>query len=561
MPSPSSDAAGPTGVDAVDGYISLVESGEIVACSWQRKLAAYVRRAFSEEELILDEERLEGYLAYQRWFSDLMPGGLLPWERFLLALFLCTFDAEGYPRWPDLLCFVGRGSGKNALISFISFCAMTKVNGIRAYDVDICANSEDQAKRSFDDVYGILDDPANAARFKPCWKWTLTEVVNRTTGSTLKYRTNSPKSKDGMRSGMVVFDEVHQYTSWANITVFTTGQGKVAHPRRAFISSNGNVREGVYDTLREKARRILDGETADNGYLPFVCELDRAEEVHDPEMWGKAIPSLYALPVLRHQVAKEYRDWVDNPVENADFMTKRMGVPQGDRESEVTSWDNLMRASRELPDLAGRQCVCGIDLARTTDFVSAVLLFKEGGTFYALHHSWFCVNSRDRSNIKAPVEQWADMGIVTLVDDSEVHPSSVCDWICDMSQAYAVTHVAIDDYRYTLMMHELEGIGFSADAGNVTKVRPSDHMRVQPIVNSAFVTGSMAWGDDPCMRWFANNTKLVAVRNGNGNYKYDKIEPKGRKTDGFMALVAAFCVADELYEPEADEDEIEPITW
>lgn len=557
MPSRSSSA---TGCPEVDGYIEAVRSGELTVCSWQRKLCEYVARVFREEQLTVDSARLEGYLTYQKWFGTLIPGGLLPWERFLLALFLCTFDAEGYPRWPDLICFVGRGAGKNAFISFMAFCAMTKVNGIASYDVDICANSEEQAKRSFMDVYGILDGE-HRLRFKQCWGWTLTGIENKTTGSVLKYRTNSPKSKDGMRSGMVIFDEVHQYTDWANVTVFTTGQGKVPHPRRAFISSNGNVREGVYDTLRERACSILDGERPDNGYLPFVCELDSAAEVHDPGNWGKANPSLYAMPDLRREIAKEYADWCDDPAGSADFMTKRMGVPQGDEEHQVATWEQLVQASREIPDLTGRQCVAGIDLARTTDFVSAVLLFKDNGSFYALHHSWFCTQSRDRSVIKPPLEEWAARGILTLVDDSEVHPSLVTDWLYEMGARYAVTHVAIDDYRYTLMMRELERIGYSTEAGNVTKVRPSNHMKVQPIINSAFVTGRIAWGDDPCMRWFANNVKLTAVKNGNGNYKYEKIEPRGRKTDGFMALVAAFCAADSLYEPEGTDELPAPIVW
>ena len=34
------------------------------------------------------------------------------------------------------------------------------------------------------------------------------------------------------------------------------------------------------------------------------------------------------------------------------------------------------------------------------------------------------------------------------------------------------------------------------------------------------------------------------------NFAFGKIEPRSRKTDPFMALVAAFCVADRLDEPE-----------
>ena len=85
-------------------------------------------------------------------------------------------------------------------------------------------------------------------------------------------------------------------------------------------------------------------------------------------------------------------------------------------------------------------------------------------------------------------------------------------------------------------------------------------MRVQPVINSAFLTGNIAWGEDRLMRWFCNNTKLVPFQNS--NYKFEKKEARGQKTDGFMALVCAFCIEDAL-DPEggsADEP-LEAFTW
>lgn len=527
----------------------MVEQGKVPACERQVKLAAYVRRTFAEEELIIDADRLDQYEKYLRFFPY---DGLFPWEWFLFTLFMCVFRKDGTPRWPDLAIFVGRGSGKNGFIAFVALCAVTGVNGIENYDVDICANSEDQAKRSFTDLWNIMEG-GHRLQLKQGFRWTRTEIVSRTMGGGIRYRTNSPKSKDGMRSGMVVFDEVHAYTSWDNVTVFTTGLGKVAHPRRLFSSSNGNVRDGVYDRLLERCDRILDGEADDNGLLPFVCALDAPEEAHDPAMWAKACPSLPYFPNLRLQIEREYRDWLDNPAESADFMTKRMGLPQGDVEFEVTSWDNLRRASQPNPALeGGRACVLGLDFSRKDDFLSACLLFREKDAegedvFRVVHHSWFCLYSRDRSRIRPPLEEWARLGVLTLVDDVEIPTSLPMRWVEEMRETYDVRAVAIDDYRYDIVREALEDMGYSAKEHTIERVRPSHHMRVQPVINSAFATGRITWGEDPAMRWFTNNTKLVPFVNG--NYKYEKIEPRSRKTDGFMAMVAAFCIRDQI--PEA----------
>ena len=534
----------------ITDYLKLVESGKYNACERQVKFAAYVRGVFATEELIIDTDRIDRYGRFLRYFPfDVF----FPWEWCVFVLFTCVFRPDGTPRWTDLVCFVGRGAGKNGLIAFIAFCLVTVVNGIRDYNVDICANSEEQAKTSFFDIWNILEGK-NRLKFKKGFRWNRTDITNTSTNSTIKYRTNSPKSKDGMRSGLVIFDEVHAYTSWKNITVFTTGQGKCAHPRRAFISSNGDIRDGVYDTIVERCDRILNGDVEDdNGWLPFICSLDSPEEVHDEANWEKACPSLPYLPNLRLQIRKEYKDWLDNPAENADFMTKRMGIPQGDKEFEVTSWENLKRASRENPELAGKSCVLGLDFSRKDDFLSAFLLFRDtdGGAeeYHGIHHSWFCLNSRDRQRIRPPLEEWAKLGIVTLVDEVEIPTSLVMAWIEAAKAVYYIEAVAIDDYRYDIVREGLEALGYSAKDGTIVKVRPSNHMRVQPIINSAFATGSISWGDDPAMRWFTNNTKLVPFLNG--NYKYEKIEPRSRKTDGFMAMVAAFCIRDQI--PEVAE--------
>ena len=217
--------------------------------------------------------------------------------------------------------------------------------------------------------------------------------------------------------------------------------------------------------------------------------------------------------------------------------------------------DELVRVAYELPDLDGRPCVCGVDFARSTDFISAVLLFHVDGQYYAMHHSWFCTRSCDAGVIKAPLDEWAARGIVTMVDDVEVSPELVTSWIFEQTMTYDVVKVAIDDYRHTMFQRYLEEIGFSAKDGDVQRIRPSDIMRVVPLVDSVFAQHAIAWGDDPCLRWMTNNTKLEKAPNN--NFKYGKIEHRSRKTDGFMALVAAMCAESAI--PDEQEVSFMPV--
>lgn len=527
-------------------YIDLVESGKIKTCADIKKLVALVKKAFETEDIYIDEYKVEKYLSYQKYF----PFELFPWEKFVFILHNCVFyTITGLPRWSDLFVLMGRGGGKNGYLSFEDFCLITETNGIPQYDIDICANSEEQARTTFDEIYNILENPKFRKKFERNFRWTMTVIENRKTRSKIKYRTNNPKGKDGLRSGKVDFDEPHAYENWENINVFTTGLGKKPHPRRTYISTNGDVREGPLDQLLEKSEKILSGELEDNGFLPFICRLDDKKEVEDPTNWQKANPSLIYLPTLFDQMKREYADYELDPVTNNAFMTKRMNRPEGRKDQEVTSWENILKTNRELPDLTGKTCICGVDFSKTTDFMSVVFLFRGDGVFYVKHHSWLCTRSNDIKRLKIPLQEMVERGLLTMVDDVEIHPQIVADYIYEHKHIYDIDKIAIDDYRYALLSRELKEVGYEAKDKKVKLVRPSDIMRIQPVISSYFAKGGFIFGDDPLLRWFTNNAKLEPAPNN--NFKYGKIEPKSRKTDGFMAFVAAMTLCDELPEEYA----------
>lgn len=538
----------------VQEYIDIVEQEKVRTCEEQKLLVAMVKKTFETEELIYNEEQIEKYLSYQKYF----PFRLFAWEKFCFVLHNCIFTTDDEPRWDTFFALMGRGGGKNAYLSFEDFCLITDTNGIKEYHIDICANSEDQAKTTFDDIYNILDNPQHTKKLRKFFRWTKTEIENLKTQSKIKYRTNNPKGKDGLRSGKVDFDEPHAYENWENINVFTTGLGKKRHPRRSYVSTNGDVREGPLDQLIDKSKKILNGEIPDNGFLPFICWLDDEKEVHDEENWEKANPSLPWLPTLRKQMRGEFQDYLLDPVINHAFMTKRMNRPQGRKDTEVASWENILKTNGEVPDLKGKTCVCGIDFSKTTDFVSAFLLFKQKEKYFGIHHSWFCTASNDKHRIKIPLEDMAQRGLLTIVDDVEINPTLIAEWIKQQSDIYNLEKIAIDSYRYSILSRALADIGFEAKEKKVKMVRPSDIMLVQPKISSWFIGNKIIWGDDPLMRWFTNNTKLEPAPNN--NFKYGKIEPKSRKTDGFMAFVAAVTLEEEIPE-EADFAFLEPIIF
>lgn len=536
----------------MEEFMEGVRSGKLNACKEVKALIDHVEYCFENEEIYVDEDQLEKYISLAKYFPF---EHIFPWQQFVIGLHDCTYWKDsGMPRWPDLLCVLGRGAGKDGTIALESVALSSPYNGIQEYDVDICANNEEQAIRPALDIINAFEIPRNIKKLKKFYYWTKEKIVSLKTKSTIKGRTNNPKGKDGLRSGIVIFNEIHQYEDYKNINVFTTGLGKKKHPRRSYYTTQGDVREGPLDDLLETAEGILFGGDPDNGLLPFICRLDGKEEVHDEANWEKANPSLPYLPDLKEEIRKEYREWAKNPQRLPAFMTKRMNIPDGASEIKVTDWENIAATRKPVPNLHRWSCTCGIDYTKVTDFASVNLHFRKGDERYDVSHSWLCTNSKDIPRMKCPWKEWTDQGLLTLVDDVEIHPNVLTEYILEAKKQYDIKMLALDDFRYALLSRYLKEIGFEPKIyKNVKLVRPSDIMKVVPVIDSCFANQWFSWGDNPVLRWAANNTKMI--RSGRklgtddadvGNYVYGKIEAKSRKTDPFMALAASMTIEDAL---------------
>lgn len=526
------------------GYLESVEQDRPRACREQHALAAYVRRVFAQEDVYVDREQLGRYLGLVKYFPY---DRLFPWEEFLLTLWDCTYKADGTPRWKTVLCMVGRGAGKDGFIAFDSACSISPYNPVAHYNVDICANNEEQAVTPVKDLAEVLETPKWESKLRKHYYHTKELIQGRKNKGVMKGRTNNPKGRDGMRSGKVVFNEVHAFENYDNIKVFITGQGKVAQPRVGIFTSNGEVSDGPLDDYLARGRRILFEGEEDNGFLPFICCLESKDQVHDPENWFMSNPSLYYMPHLQQEIADEYRDWKDHPEQNGDFITKRMGIRAGFKEIAVTDYEKVKATNQTVPGLQGWSCTVGIDYAELSDWAAVNLHFRRGAERYDINHAWMCLQSRMLSRVKAPWREWAERGFVTVVDDVSIHPDLLAQYIAKAAEKYNLKMLAMDHYRWTLVSESLRKIGFdAADKTRVKMIRPSDIMQVEPVIQECFDRGLFHWGDNPCLRWAVNNTKRVASSRklgvDTGNFIYAKIEARSRKTDPFMALVASMVV-------------------
>lgn len=467
---------------------------------------------------------------------------------------------------------MGRGAGKNGLISGIIAYLLTPFHGIKNYNVSLVANSEDQAKTSFEEIYNTVE--FNEV-LRQLFYQTKTEIRSLHTNSVMKFRTSNGNTKDGLRDGLVVFDEIHQYESNKDVRVHLSGLGKVPHAREFYIGTDGYVREGFIDSMKDKAKKVLSGEARFNSLFPFICCIDSEKEVDNPNNWQKANP-MFHEPMsdyakgLFEIVREQYEDLQDDPSNREEFMTKRMNHPVADVERSVASYEELVATKREIPDMRGEICIGGLDFAAVRDFAAVGMLFKQDEDYIWLSHSFvrkefvdtYYGYSKPKDSINgkrqfAPIKKWEQDGHLTVLDEESISPQKIVDWFIYQRdvEGYDIQRIVSDNFKMEILRPLFEREGFEVMAKNqftapegyqieiVRNPRAVDAL-LAPRIETAFARRHVIYGDNDMMRWYTNN--VLRRLKSDGNVEYVKKEDTRRKTDGFKAFEYAMYRSDML---------------
>lgn len=550
----------------IDEYIKFVEDNpEETDDEIKLLIKNIIKPTLSRDDVFFDEEIFYKAIKYcEKWYYK-----LFPYQKFTYALFF-MYDKNNpdIVIFPDILILMARGNGKDGMIMPLANFLQTHYYGVKNYHIDIVATSEEQALNSFNVVYNMLEDNKNI--MKKYFYWNKTEVINKITHSILRYNTANAKTKDGKQTGMIIFNELHAYEDYKQLNVYTSGLGKIKHSRTVTITTNGIVRDGPLDEKLALSVEVLNGENNFLGLLPIIFKIKDLKTVDIPmkkflktgnkqdidiTVWCQANPSLRYMPVLMNEIIKDYIKMQKQKSYRVEFYAKRMNLPQQDEEDAVTDWNNILKASyididnripRPVPDLVGKCAIIGIDYASLNDFASAGFLFKIDGEYIWRQKTWICSKNKFFNDIKFPFENIGQDGFqdFEVVNTETIEAEQIILWLISEMSKYNIKKWIMDMYRFQLFKSEFEKYGISLETkdnpyGLVRMLRypASIYAIIAPRIEIAFADGKINIGDSAIMRWAINNTCVKTRKDGNKTY--EKIEPKLRKNDPFMAFVVA----------------------
>ncbi|MFT8556021.1 terminase TerL endonuclease subunit [Liquorilactobacillus hordei] len=539
----------------VDEYFKLYQQHKILLNKKRIKLLKLLSEVvLQDDSLYFDEKQIDLCIRFiEKWYFELKP-----FQKFLTAFIFLRHKENDLLYYNSFLWLMGRGAGKNGYISGLSNYFISELHGIPAYNVSVVANSEEQAMTSVTEVYNTIE--SNPTSLKRAFKPTKTQITSKATKAVFKFRTSNGNTKDGLRDGCVIFDEIHQYEDDANVKVHISGLGKIKDPRQFYIGSDGYVRDGFLDKKKEIADKVLDGLAPPNLIFPWWCCLDSREEVDEPDNWEKANPMLakpiigYAI-TLHAEVERQYQELVFEPSKTEEFMTKRMDMPSQELEKTVAPYEEIKATNQKIDEkmLEGRECIGAVDFASIRDFAACSLLFRHGETYYSKHHSFVRKEFVDKfygysrktddqlKRIVVPIKDWEKQGLLSVLDEPTINPQTVVDWFVEKREKYNIKKIIMDNFRADLLRKFFEDAGFEVE---VIRSPTAISALLAPRVEDGFANHHFAWGDDPMMRWYTNNVLVVIDKRGNKSY--EKKEPVRRKTDGFMAFVYTLYRADEI---------------
>ena len=519
----------------INDWMYAVEQKEVHSSKEIKQLMPILRETLDNPNVFFDAEQVEKYVEQtEKYYFKLMPDQKC-YASLILGLY---YKDTGMLVFPTTFILAGRGWGKNGFISTLADFMQTEFHGIKDYDIDIVATAEDQAMTSFNEVYAKVDGLGKEMS-KALYDYNKTQITYRKTNSKLRFRTSNAKTKDGGRPGCVIFDEIHAYEDYQNIKVFTGGLGKVERPRRIYITTDGEIRDGVLDDYKERARRILEGEAEHKGFLPIIMKLDDIKEVGKPELWDKANPRINYNATLKQQIHDEYEEMLEVEALKEAFVTKRMNLPFVSKSKTVCKWEDLVACCElEMPDLTGMTCEGSVDFADLRDFASAGLRFKLDGMQYYIAHSWVHETSLELTNYNVDLKEAVRDGDLTIIRKSEsptIPPDVIGDWFLKQVEEndYYIQKIKVDAFRWAALKECFEAKGLPEV--QVIRSGTISHNKVAPVLDQMLANHLIKLPDSKLFRWFVWNVKREVDKKGNTSYF--KIEPIKRKTDGFFALL------------------------
>lgn len=373
------------------------------------------------------------------------PMVLMLWQKALIEAFYSFKMADsGLDRFKKLLLLIARKNTKSELSSALAEAELIVGNS----GADIVASSNDDAQASI--VYDAIDtmrqliDPKDQDT-----KRNQRFILNKVNNTKIFKLSDRTKNKEGRNIDFAIIDETHEMKDNVIGKSIEQSQSLKENPKFINITTEGFVIDGYLDDELKKARAVISREADDPAserFLPWLYTQDSESEVwngnRSNRLWMKSNPTLGIVKkwdYLEEQVAVARQSKSDRIF----VLSKDFNIKQNAAESWLNLEDYDYICSYDLEDFRGSFALGAVDLAETTDLVSAkaLVMKPDDPRKYVISHYFIPENKLIESDDKqagALYKEWSEAGLMTITEGNDVDLAIVADWFYSLYTDYDI---------------------------------------------------------------------------------------------------------------------------
>lgn len=438
---------------------------------------------------------------------------------------------------------VARKNGKTEFLSLIGNYGFTNEafkGPERDPEIYWAATKKDQAKYGWVIQKAQLGHLTRSSKKMANYCKILTHNIDTKQGTGfVRYLGKDSKTEDGLSPYYGLIDEYHEHPSNDMVNVLISGMGARISPLLWIITTAGFNPQSPCAQHEKRCKDILRGTIDNDSILPWIFDLDPDDDWHDEDNWQKANPNL-GVSVNMEFLRDQYQDAVTMGADKeANFLTKNLNKWVSSRVTfikDATYCENM--GDIQLPELEGKICYGGLDLASINDTTSLCLFFPEQeGLPEACAIWWYWMpehNVDDRvSKDGVPYLDWVKDGWLTVTPGNVTDYNILKQTIMEIAEYFEIVSVGYDRWNSSQLVIDLleEGLPFEKfGQGFGSMNTPTKEYQRLMLTNSINV------GKNPVSRW--HNSNIAIDVNPAGDIKITKAK-SSEKVDGMVALMMA----------------------
>lgn len=477
---------------------------------------------------------------------------------FLVQLFGFRKRGGKHPgtrRFTTALFAVARKNAKSVLASIVGlYCQVCEnENGPQVVSA---ATTGSQARIVFK-VAKAMVDKVSALREAFSMETFANAIASYDNQGTFRPINAKASTQDGLNPSCTILDEYHAHKTHDLLNVLRSAAGARRQPLFLFLTTEGYSSPGPWGEEREFAKLVLRGMVVADHYLVCYYAVDEKnaelgteeDDDFDERAWRKANPLMDVNPILLDEIQKAAIEAKAKPGTHGEFKIKRLNRPSSVAHGWVnlTKW-RLCNGPVDLEWLRKYPCHAGLDLSSTTDLASFRLVWAIEKKIYTYGWRWVCpgvVKRREERGL-VPYRAWVEGGLLIPSGREAIDYKDIEDKIVEVDEGFNLVSVNYDGWNAAQTVQRMNDAGVNM----VPFIQgPKSYHPAMQALETAYLEGDLAHGDDAVLNWNAAN--MVAREDVNLNKAPDK-KKAADKIDDFCALLMGTGAATSGLEDESD---------